>query len=204
MKRLTGQVLDRQGEPLCGATVMLKNKHFETVATAETDINGRYSMKAQAGNYPYSLAVRDYAEKFLEHWVGNITIREDMQINYQVDKLEVYGLTCFQIRGGAPALSLYFRPMSLEKALQGERDICPDLEENSISVFVNGEQVAVGSFNEVSEYYQKPSEQDAMKLKGYFVMTALPGAGLKASDNFVEVKIQDRYTKAIGCAGLFF
>ncbi len=145
-----------------------------------------------------------HAELFLEHWVGNIPLFEDMEIPFSVDTLEVYGLTCFQIRGGAQALSIYFRPMSLERAKAGETDISPELDVDSIAVCVNGEPVSLGTLSAVTEFYPSSREGDPKTIKGYFLMTTFPASGLKEADNRLDIRIKDPGTGAIGCAGLYF
>ena len=60
----------------------------------------------------------------------------------------------FEICGAAPVLTVYFRPMSLVKALAQEADIAPLITEDNITFKVNGEVCKVLVMNQVKEYTQ--------------------------------------------------
>lgn len=135
-----------------GVTVGLKNSEFEDVFSTMTNGNGEYFLEAKPEYYPFMYAVKEYGENFLEYWRHDISLTDDIVINARIDKLELYGLHCFKIRGAYPALTIYFRPMSLTKYKVGEEDIAPDLSPAMIQVSVNGRRVAVFLLNKVEEF----------------------------------------------------
>ena len=78
------------------------------------------------GQYPFLTAVKDYGANYLEYWCQNISLQADMSLNVSFDKLEIYGLHVFSVKGASNSLMVYFRPMSLPKFQQGMQDIAPD------------------------------------------------------------------------------
>ncbi|MGI6162432.1 MAG: carboxypeptidase-like regulatory domain-containing protein [Bacillota bacterium] len=53
----------KDGNPIEGATVYLKDASFNDVYTAQTDKNGRYAMQVDPGHYPFLAAVKGYADE---------------------------------------------------------------------------------------------------------------------------------------------
>lgn len=150
MKVLTGTIRDKQGNPIAGAVVELKDQHFQTVFSAVSDEKGEYALDAQKGVYPFLTAVKDYAAKNLEYWCQNLDLRQDARLDIRFDKLEIYGLHAFCVQGGDNALMVYFRPMSLDKFLAGEQDIAPEIQ--TIQVELDGKQVPVLGQHPVKEF----------------------------------------------------
>lgn len=146
---LWGTVCDKEGNPIPGARVELKNENFGTLLSAVSDDEGNYTLDAEAGVYPFLIAVKDYAVNNLEYWCQNLDLRQDIRLDIRFDKLELYGLHAFHVRGGLNPLLAYFRPMSLEKFLRGEKDIAPDID--TIEARLDGEPVSVLNRNPVKE-----------------------------------------------------
>lgn len=146
---LTGTVCDKQGNPIAGAVVELKDEHFRTVFSAGSDEKGEYAMAAEKGVYPFLTAVKDYAARNLEYWCQNLDLNQDIRLDIRFDKLELYGLHAFHIKGGENPLMVYFRPMSLDKFLAGERDIAPEIQ--TIEARLDGAPVPVFGSTPVKE-----------------------------------------------------
>ena len=151
--RLYGTVTDQNGVGLSQVQVEVKNEHFETQYSAQTDSLGRYELSLPSGYYPFVTAVRDYAKKYLEFWCHDLRLNEEsFELNAAIGQIEIYGLHVFQVRGAANGLMLYFRPMSLAKFLQfGQEmtDICPEL--GRIRVLVDEKEAENWSLNQVYE-----------------------------------------------------
>lgn len=163
---LSGYTRDKDLNPIAGANVYVMSERFEPLHQTVSDEKGFYSFDLLAGKYKYLVAVKDYGEKYLEYWCENIDLSEDRSIDARFDTLEVYGLNAFRVNGAFPALMVYFRPMSLKKALAGEKDICPDI--TSIRAFVNGGEVSVLETNKVREFAGDRS------MGAYLIQAALP------------------------------
>lgn len=96
------------------------------------------------------MAVKDYKETGLEYWCQDIILNADLQLDAKIDTLEVYGLHAFSVKGAGNGLMAYFRPMALDKYLQGCQDIAPD--DIQIQVTVDGDRCHVVNMNKVAEY----------------------------------------------------
>ena len=86
---------------------------------------------------------------YLEYWCQNIPLYKDISLNIVFDKLEIYGLHVFSVKGAGNNLMAYFRPMSLPKFQQGDQDIAP--ANIAIQVMVDGQEVPVVLVNTVKE-----------------------------------------------------
>lgn len=181
---IKGIVCDKNGSPLQGVTVELKNDKFETVLSADTDKAGQFAIETdKEAFYPYLTAVRDYAEEYLEYWCRNIKGDADIELNIRIDKLEVYGTNAFVIGGGYDSVLVYFRPMSLIKFKNGEENICPDITD--IDVTIDGERAEVLEKNLVKESIGE-EEMDA-----YLIQVKKTGDELSASWKTIELQIVD-------------
>ncbi|MPM91320.1 hypothetical protein SDC9_138448 [bioreactor metagenome] len=154
-------------------------------------------LEAKNGYYTFMVAVKDYGEKFLEFWCQNINLESNITINAAIDKLEVYGLHCFIVKGGYPSMMVYFRPMSLEKFKLGERDICPNMINSSIKVSINGYESKVYKVNKVEEYGRDCS------MTAYLVQVSIPKELLPDNKNTLVVQVSD-LDGLFGQAAIFF
>lgn len=194
MAIINGITKDKHGRNLAGVSIEVKNDHFGTIFQTFSDANGRFELQLPDGVYPYLTAVRDYADKYLEYWAHNVPAQGEVTLDIAIDTLEVYGIHAFEAKGGVRALSVYFRPMSLQKFKAGEKDIAPNLDENGISVVVNGQETDVLVVNRVQEY-----TRDGM-LTAYLIQVVIPDNIQKWSR--VDVTLRDREGN-LGCATLF-
>ena len=147
--KLFGYTLDKQNNPVAGATVELKDFHFQTQHQTFSDENGYYEISAEDRRFPFLIAVKDYAVHNLEYWCQNLDLTVDRRLDMRFDMLEVYGLHAFSVKGGREALMVYFRPMSLPKFRRKEADLAPMLKE--IRTTLDGEVVQVLVTNAVKE-----------------------------------------------------
>jgi hypothetical protein len=95
---LSGRVTDFEGNPIDSVSVRLKNKQFENVYETLSDINGRFSLQVEKGNYYclYAIKLSDYRKTKLEYWTWNVPIFEDIEINPQYNNMEIYGINVFE------------------------------------------------------------------------------------------------------------
>ncbi len=146
---IDGYITDKNRTPVEGASVEIKGENFYTVYETQSDENGHYLFDIPSGKYPFLIAVKDYGVKNLEYWCQNIMLTEDMSLDISFDKLEIYGLHAFTVKGAYPALMIYFRPMSLEKFQRGEKDIAPEIER--IKITLDGKELPLLVKNRVME-----------------------------------------------------
>ena len=111
---------------------------------------GYYMLDIPKGQYPFLTAVKDYGANYLEYWCQNISLQADMSLNVSFDKLEIYGLHVFSVKGAGNSLMVYFRPMSLPKFQQGMQDIAPD--DIVIKATIDNQEMRVINTNMVKEF----------------------------------------------------
>lgn len=71
-----------------------------------------------------------------------------MQVSF--DKLEIYGLLEFPVKGAGNSLMEYYRPMSLPKFQQGMQDSA--LENIAIKASIDNQEIRVINTNLVKEF----------------------------------------------------
>lgn len=200
--KLFGTVSNANGEPLEAADVQLMDRKFEPLFQTKTDSKGHYELLVPVGVYSFFFACKDYGTNNLEYWSQDLPLDHDMQLNAVIDKLEIYGLHAFVIRGAAPGFSLYFRPMSLEKALNKEEDICPNISSESVQVWIDQKPVTITAWNEVKEHVGP----DAKVMKAFLIQVRRPeGVSFTPGQSLqVLLEIKDQQTGAKGQASRFF
>lgn len=152
MAKISGIIKDKQGNILPMVSVELKNEDFQTIHSAITDEHGCFVMTVPDAVYPYLTAVKDYAINYLEYWCHNIPAFDCLDLDIEIDKLEIYGINAFEVKGAAKTLSIWFRPMSLCKFQAQEKEIAPDFDIDGITVKINEQQSEVVVVNRVNEY----------------------------------------------------
>ncbi len=181
---------------LSGVSVEIKNERFETIYAAISDEAGYFSLSVPDGIYPFLTAVREYGDHYLEYWAQNIPVQGELTLNVCIDTVEVYGLHAFHVKGAANALTVYFRPMSLEKFKSGAHDIAPELDKRGITVLVDGQQSVIYALNRVQEY----SGEEVGLLTAYLLQVSVP----EDADDWkrVDIMVNDGDGR-FGCATLF-
>lgn len=195
MGTIHGQVTNKNNQPVSSATVGVMNRDFEMLQQTLTDADGMYRLELPDVAYPFLIAVKDYTVRNLEYWCNDISLQGQLELNCQIDTLEVYGLHVFAVKGAFPALTVYFRPMSLTKYLAKEKDIAPELTKDSLTCLVNGEPCPLLLMNPVQEYSQDGT------LGAYLIQIARPQT--LAQRNKLDLIVQDADGNA-GMASLFF
>lgn len=147
---LEGYITDKNKSPVANAHIEVKGEDFITLFSAESNESGYYKLDMPAGKYPFLTAVKDYGVNYLEYWCQNITLQNDMSLDVSFDKLEIYGLHVFEVKGAGNSLMAYFRPMSLPKFRQGAQDIAP--EDITIKVVIDNREMPVITINSVKEF----------------------------------------------------
>ena len=195
MANIKGTTAGREGA-LASVSIEIKNENFETIYRTLSDESGKFELCVPDGSYPFLTAVRDYGDQYLEYWAQNVPARQELELHIQIDTLEVYGLHAFIVKGAANALSIYFRPMSLEKFKAGEADIAPVLTESDITVTVNGQKSKIYVVNPVREYIG----EERRYLTACLIQSSIP-EGIQEWER-IDITICDS-EKHIGCATLF-
>ena len=147
---LEGYVTDKNKLPIANALVEVKGNNFITRFSAESNNEGYYKLDLPAGKYPFLTAVKDYGVNYLEYWCQNILLQADMSLDVSFDKLELYGLHVFSVKGAGNSLMAYFRPMSLPKFQQGMQDVAP--ENLVIKASIDDQEIRVINTNLVKEF----------------------------------------------------
>lgn len=148
--KIEGYVTDQNKVPIANALVEVKGENFVTLFCTRSKDDGRYVLDIPTGQYPYLTAVKDYGVSYLEYWCQNISLQADISLDISFDKLEVYGLHVFSVKGAGNSLMAYFRPMSLPKFQQGVQDIAP--ENIAIKVRIDGQEMRIININLVKEF----------------------------------------------------
>jgi len=147
--KLSGTVTNKNKIPVKDAQIEIKDEKFQTIYNTLTNENGYYEIITDNKIYPFVTGIKDYAINNLEFWAQNIDLSKDVILDFSFDKLEIYGLHVFKVKGGFPSLLIYFRPMSLSKFQNNEKDICPDIK--NIYVKVDDKETKIIKINEVYE-----------------------------------------------------
>ncbi|MFA8436352.1 MAG: carboxypeptidase-like regulatory domain-containing protein [Marinifilaceae bacterium] len=166
---ISGVVRDFQGNPVDSCLVELFHANFKTAYQTHTDKEGRYSLQVSKGNYlalgalkmseyPLAGSTLPKDKQRLEFWAWNLIAKENLTINIQYHRLEVYGVNIFRVQGANPGYTIYCRPMSLSRGFSNPElsldqiDLCPDPKELEVKVEVNGIPVNVNMKQKVKEY----------------------------------------------------
>ena len=210
---ISGRVTDFSGRPVEGATVELKDDHFENVASVLTGTDGRYKMKADRGRYMALAAVKDYQVKSLEFWAWNVLAETDLVIDARFDRLEVYAVNAWRPQGGYPSLMIYFRPMSFVKVvkrvteaggMEGLQklpviDIAPELGEADIELTIDGKPAKI-----LRIYKVKEATGPSQYMFGYLIQTPLPEKKAGRDYALIDIALHDPSTGERGEGCLFF
>ena len=189
---LSGVITDKNQAPIANAAVDLKDEHFETAYQAFSDDAGYYQLDVPPGHYPFLTAVKDYAVHYLEYWCQDIPLTKPLSLDVSFDRLEVYGLHVFPVKGAGNGLMAYFRPMSLDKYQRGEKDLAP--EGISVTALVDGAPAPILQVSPVKEV------TGGQEMTAYLVQIQAPSGGTVW--NKCELQIQDQDSN-YGAAAIF-
>ena len=208
---LYGKVTDFNNQPVDSASVWLKNsidtisvknknKLFDNAYETFTDINGNFSIEVDKGTYYclYAIKESDYGKTKLEYWAWNLPIYKNLEINPQYDRMEIYGINAFEPQTGPfETYTIYFRPMSLTKALKLPKntkldtiDIAPkNISKEELEVKLNGIKAEIVTINKVNQYTRSGSY-----MYGYLVQILKPKANKKITNKAELVDGFDKIT----------
>lgn len=172
--KLFGKVTDFNSKPIDSVEIILKDKNFNDLYKTISDKNGNFSLQVAKGLYYclYAIKSEDYGKTKLEYWAWNVPVFNNIEINPQYDRMEIYELNAFE-----PQVSpqntyiIYFRPMSLTKSLRltneknkkefEERaikhhdtiDIAPShITKDELTIRINGTDAKILSVQKILEY----------------------------------------------------
>lgn len=222
---ITGKVTDFNGKSLDSVTIQLKNRAFENIYETLSDSNGNYSLEVNKGDYYclYAIKLSEYRVNRLEYWAWNIPVYEDMIINPQYDRMEIYGISVFEPQvTPQETYMIYFRPMSLQKTLVLESkqnidnkesleadqaedllektskliNISPDtITSDELKIEINGEEVKIVGINKTTEYAR------GILMYGYYVQVLKPAYYKKQLDlkfDRISITLRSSETGEIG------
>lgn len=191
---ISGQVTDFDGNPIDSCLVDLKHSDFSSAYHTYTDRNGCYKlMNVEKGNYMslYVIRPKEYPRQNavppkdmrLEFWAWNVIADRDLVVNPRYQKLELYGTTVSKIPRTNGGYMIYFRPMSLTKALSYEKEVYLNKEklekEGNISVtpenlrvkiFADNEPLKINSIQAIEEF----GGENETTVTGYIVQVDKP------------------------------
>ncbi|HQF41594.1 MAG TPA: carboxypeptidase-like regulatory domain-containing protein [Ignavibacteriaceae bacterium] len=211
---ISGIVTDFDNNPIDSAFVEIKYSDFSTAYKTYSDKNGYYEIQIKKGKY-LALASMKLAEypsanstlpkekQKLEFWCWNLVADEDLTINIRYNRLEIYGVNVFRIQGATPGYTIYCRPISLTRFFSGpdedlsQIDLCPNPDELSVKVKINGNYVNVNMKEKVREYVPEGS------LFGYLIHVDLPNQLNEKTYDIMEIEMLDIKTKDKGEAFYF-
>ncbi len=206
--QISGRVTDFAGTALAGATVDLKDRSFSNLYSTLSGPEGEYRLQVEPGVYASLIIVRDYGVRYLEYWAWNVAAHQDLTINARIDGLEIYGLNAFRVQGAHPAVTLYFRPMSLARYQQAQAggvlnrpgllDISPSLSPADVSAAINDVPVEILALNRVREYCGQ------QQMHAYLAQISLPEVISDQRHNRVDLVLTDAQTGERGEASLFW
>ena len=190
--KIEGYVTDKNKSPIANALVEVKGDNFVTLFSTESKEDGHYVLDIPAGRYSFLTAVKEYGINYLEYWCQNISLHANMTLDVSFDKLEIYGLHVFPVKGAGNSLMVYFRPMSLKRFQQGEKDIAP--EGITIKVWIDEHVCSVIGINPVKEF------AGGMELSAYLIQ--IDTQTVKNDWDKLEIQIRDKENN-YGSAAIF-
>ena len=208
MVEISGRVMDFGGNLLDDADVCLMDEDFNELYQTRTNEKGEYKLEVEPGNYFAGGAVKGYKTENLEFWFWNLIVEKDMVFDIRIHGLEVYGINAFIVQGAAPALSIYFRPMSLKRALdkgidavrkEKVMDIAPELKKENIELKINDEPAKVLIVNKVREC--AGSDQ---VIYAYLIQSEIPKKAAGSEHLKIWITLHDEETDERGEGCLFY
>lgn len=167
MSAVKGIVRDKNKKPVSHAKVALLTERFEVIVSGEADEVGCFCLEAESKKYPYFIASQGFNENFLEFWGYNIDLRQNVEINPKLGKIEIFSLIFFPSLDTDNTMMVYFRPMSSKLLLGEEKAIAPELNTDDITVSINGdfcEIVTMRVINETVDKGVEPIKAYALKI----------------------------------------
>ncbi len=169
--KVCGTVKYIDGTPVVNPVINFTSKDVSIVG----DENGYYEMILSDKEEQIGIFDQGYSVNTLEVWLSNLDLLEDRNIDFIIDKLELYRIKMWS---GEQSDYIHFIPMSvtrvnkvMSKGYASELEIMKDpevwirLEREDVSVFSDDEEIRILSFSEVDDFlaeidgtaYNRPS-----------------------------------------------
>lgn len=220
MVTISGQVTDRQGQPVSHCDVIFNPSSWigDDSLYFKCDAEGRYLAEIPAGHYNsmYSLDLPEYGKTQLEFWGWNLQFVQDEVIDIAFDTIEVYSLSVWASNGGSQSIFAAFRPMHLASALEpkifnqtiaGKEkaifDITPELDAQSIEGSIDGQPIELLSHHWVYERLNSCNNvpKTLNTENGCFmpmIVAQFVRPKLEEGKHLLRVRLTDRATGEIG------
>lgn len=209
--KIFGKLTDFDGKAIADGIVSIDDAQFNAVYTTNTDEYGNYSLEVEKGIYMAIVAVKDHGVSKLEYWGWNLYAFEDTEINMRIDGLEIYAINAFMIQRSQPntSMMIYFRPMSLKRALRVTEekngsneiiDISPNLNEDDIEIKLNEQLVSILGINRIIE----KAVESHQKVIGYLMQVSIPEIESKQEYIKIHITLRDSETGEKGEGSLLW
>ena len=110
LKKLYGRVTYFDGTPVKNPMI-LTNNNIKVIGNEE----GYYEIYLAEKEEYIAIFNKDYSKEYLECWLYDVNLIEDMELNVRIDKFEIYRLHGWY---GEHSVNLHFIPISLGKVLE--------------------------------------------------------------------------------------
>lgn len=200
MNSIYGIVRNEQKEPVANAMVALLDTNLQVACSTETDRNGKFLLQANSKFYPHLLVEKEYGKNYLEYWVNNINLKNNLEINPKIGRLELYKLGFFSSMDmeEVKSLMIYFRPISLHHFKANEKVIAPQIKKESVTISINGEFCEIFLMKTITEH----TEGDELPITAYAFKISADNLDFNGN-NRLEVSVTDDYGE-YGESVLFF
>jgi hypothetical protein len=168
VRNVSGKILDENGEPLPGATIVVKGTTVGTV----TDMGGNYSLTLPNGATHLTISFIGYVTEELPITSSNISVRLESDIS-ELQKVVVVGYgVSNRLQGRAAGVQVNSKPQKAEtiRTTTNENQTTVEFEvDEPYSIKSNGEKLSVdlNSFEieTIYEYYAVPKlDKDAFLI----------------------------------------
>jgi hypothetical protein len=202
--RVSGTLTDFNGKPLAGGEVHFQDKNFKNIVSVITNEMGEFSALLPEKQYNSIFACKDYAKNYLEYWHWNFKPKENDFLDIKIDGLELYGMKVWSTEPTYKSLIIYFRPMSLKRALAIKKldkkqanPVTAELRMDGITAMVDGKNVEIFGMNKMKEFMSKDQNMEAYTVQ-------ISTKNLTNSPQRVCLTLTDAVTKerGMGCVDL--
>ena len=213
--KVFGKLTDFYGHSMADGVVCMKDAKMNDVYLTHTDQYGNYSFDVEAGDYVAIGGVKDYIDSKLEYWCWNLPVYQDMKIDMQIDRMEVYGINAFLIQRAIQnaSLMIYFRPMSLTYYYKNKDSIedinckfieaSPELSKNEVRVFINKKAVNIIEMSKIKERAMDKGLEEKY-LYGYLVQVPIDGINRSLEYQRIDIELSSSITKEKGQGTVFW
>lgn len=202
--KVSGVMTDFNGNPLSGGEIHFQDEQFKNLISVTTNEKGEFSATLPDKKYKSIFAYKDYAKNYLEYWHWNYKPKENDFLEIKIDGLELYGMTVWSTEPTYKSLIIYFRPMSLKRALavknldkKKANPVTAQLKIEDIKATVDGKDVELFGMNKLKEFMAKDQHMDAYTVQ-------ISTKSLIESPKRVCLSLKDSVTaeKGMGCVDL--